>query len=200
MFRHIPGDGLPPGRPLHPLQLPPDRCCPQLSCWGFEALLSSPLAFLRKNTSSTKLEDEEVRKRSFSRSVLICSCFYQVFLTVHCKHAITNYICPECVMVGFHTITESCFMITAQQFSKEAEMEVSAHRRRFSKTLWLLFFRRSTNASSAPLTLGLKLPPFFWKWKYGGFCFRSESDSESQDENAKLLVHGLASVLDSLLK
>lgn len=56
-------------------------------------------------------------------------------------------------------------------------------------------------SASWPLMLGLKLPPFRWKWKYGGFCYTSETDSESPDENAKLhLLHSLASVLDSLLE
>lgn len=120
-FRHIPGDGLRPGRRRHPLQLPPDRRCPRLSGCGFEALFSSPLAFRHKNTSSTKVEDEEFRKEGFPRSVLIsphCSCFYQVLrtdiLTVHCKHAITSYICPGCIILGFD-IAESYFMKTAQQ-------------------------------------------------------------------------------------
>lgn len=70
--------------PMTPTAAPPDRCCPWVSCWGFEALISSPLAFLHKNTSSRKLEDEEVRNGSFPRSVLIsphCSCFYWVVRT-----------------------------------------------------------------------------------------------------------------------
>lgn len=73
---------------------------------------------------------------SFPHSVLIslhCPCLYQMFrtsiLTV-CKHFITNYTCPKCVVVGFD-ITESCFMIRSQQVSREAELDVwtSANKR-----------------------------------------------------------------------
>lgn len=125
---------------------------------------------------------------SFPHSVLIslhCPCLYQMFrtsiLTV-CKHFITNYTCPKCVVVGFD-ITESCFMIRSQQVSREAELDAEV----FKHSLLCSGGQGLTTAASAslPLTLGLKLSPVCW-WKYGGFCSTYESDFESQDENAKL--------------
>lgn len=145
---------------------------------------------------------------SFPHSVLIslhCPCLYQVFrtsiLTV-CKHFITNYTCPKCVVVGFD-ITESCFTIRSQQVSREAELDVwtSANiAEGFKHSLLCLGGQGLTTAASAslPLTLGLKLSPVC-RWKYGGFCYTYESDFEPQNENANLHLHSLASVLGSLL-
>lgn len=168
-FRHIPGDGLPPGSLWHQLQLHLTDAVPGFHAGGLKHW-SAP--HWPSFTRTLLAESWRMRKSGTGvfhtpfLSVLTALAFIRCSeLTVHCKHAIINYICPECVMVGFD-ITESCFMITAQHFSKEAELNVWTSANRLACFL-CLGGQGLTNASSAslPLKLGLKLPTFYWKWK-----------------------------------